>query len=79
MSHSTKAFLGLCVLLACTSCQTTGDPNRGGIFWSERKANERLDDRRGDLGAIEADTARVKRKNEALEDAAERKRRFLAD
>ena len=79
MSRALKAVLGLCILLGCSSCQTTGDPTRGGIFWSERKANERLDERRADLGAIEADPARVKRKNEALEDSAARKRRYLGE
>ncbi len=77
MNRALKIVLGLSVMTGCVSCQTTGDPTRGGIFWSERKANERLDERRADLGAIEADTARVNRKNEALEDAAARKRRYL--
>jgi hypothetical protein len=79
MKGALRLAAGLLILIGCSSCQTTGDPTQGGIFWSERKANERLNERRADLGAIEADTARLKRKNEVLEDSAARKRRYLAE
>jgi hypothetical protein len=79
MSRTLKTVLGLCILMGFSSCQTTGDPTQGGIFWSERKANERLDERRANLGAIEADTARTKKRNQVLEDSAARKRRYLAE
>lgn len=31
---------GLC-LLSLSACETTGDPGKGGIFWSESKAKDR--------------------------------------
>ncbi|BCU77065.1 hypothetical protein [Luteolibacter sp. LG18] len=42
--------------LASVSCETTGDPSTGGIFWSERKAQARLDERQARLNRIEART-----------------------
>lgn len=45
-------------VLASVSCETTGDPSTGGIFWSERKAQARLDERQERLENIEARTAR---------------------
>lgn len=79
MKGALRLAAGLSILMGCTSCQTTGDPTRGGIFWSESKANDRLNERRADLGAIEADTARMKRRNEVLENSAARKRQYLAE
>jgi hypothetical protein len=64
---------------AFTGCETTGDPNSGGIFWSERKAQGRLNQRQHTLNSIESDTARVERSNDHLESAAERKRRLLEE
>ncbi|HYR59621.1 MAG TPA: hypothetical protein VEO95_13365 [Chthoniobacteraceae bacterium] len=48
-------------------CETTGDPNSGGIFWSESKAKQRLAAREARLNAIEGDTASVRRRNRRLE------------
>lgn len=48
-------------------CETTGDPNRGGIFWSESKAKQRIYAREQHLNDVESDTARVKRRNRRLE------------
>ncbi|HEX8296001.1 MAG TPA: hypothetical protein VF593_06845 [Chthoniobacteraceae bacterium] len=48
-------------------CETTGDPNAGGIFWSERKAQQRLADREQRLDDIDHDTSRVKRRNRRME------------
>jgi hypothetical protein len=79
MSYAFKVLIGICLLMGVASCQTTGDPTRGGIFWSERKANERLDRARAELGAIDADTARLNRKNAAMEDSVARKRRYLSE
>lgn len=39
-----------------SSCQTTGDPSTGGIFWSEKKAQQRLQDRQTELNAVEQKT-----------------------
>ena len=40
------------------SCETTGDPTAGGIFWSEKKAQQRLIERQQHLDAVNADTQR---------------------
>lgn len=71
-------FFGL-VAVQLAACQTTGDPTRGGIFWSETKAQDRLQQKRAELGAIEADTARMNRRNGVLEDSAARKQRYLGE
>lgn len=39
--HFFFATIGVALLAALVSC--TGDPTRGGIFWSESKAQERQD------------------------------------
>ena len=62
----------LCLSLALTGigltgCETTGDPNQGGIFWSESKAQDRLRQREDPLDTLHSDTARVKRSNRAME------------
>lgn len=49
--------------LACTSCQTTGDPSTGGIFWSENKAQDRLAERQNHLENIESRTRSTNRKS----------------
>ncbi len=48
-------------------CETTGDPNSGGIFWSESKAKQRIYARQEHLNDVESDTARVNRHNRRLE------------
>jgi hypothetical protein len=60
--------LGTLVLLATgsaasTSCNVTGDPSQGGIFWSERKAQGRLVERQDHLETIQEKTARTKRRS----------------
>lgn len=53
--------------LAQTSCETTGDPNSGGIFWSQSKADERLSQRQSTLDRIDSDTSRVDRRNRQMQ------------
>jgi hypothetical protein len=50
-----------------TGCETTGDPNSGGIFWSPTKAQQRLDQRQQTLNGINSDTRRVERQNRRME------------
>lgn len=66
-------------LAGFTACETTGDPSTGGIFWSERKAQDRLSTRERTLDSIESDTSRVRRQNTRLEGAAARRQRLLGD
>jgi len=49
-----------------SGCETTGDPNSGGIFWSESKAKQRIAAREAHLNAVEADTAAQRRHNRRL-------------
>jgi hypothetical protein len=66
------------ILPACgflSSC--TGDPHEGGIFWSERKAQERLAARSARLNDAENANGRVHRRNRQLEGAAARREEAL--
>lgn len=48
MTRRTVAFIGILPLLA--GCETTGDPNAGGLFgWSETRARERIVERQAAL------------------------------
>lgn len=65
-------ILAAAALQLLTGCETTGNPNEGGIFWSERKAQERLDSRESQLSRTERSTARQS-------SAAERRRQMLGE
>jgi len=56
--------------LLVSSCQTTGDPSTGGIFWSERKAQDRLNERQARLQQVDEQTANAKKKAKAKQDEA---------
>jgi len=45
---------------ASVSCETTGDPSTGGIFWSPQKAQARLDERQDRLNHIQNRTERAR-------------------
>ena len=66
-----KKLLLLCLAgasgLFLPGCETTGDPNKGGIFWSESKAKQRIYAREQRLNDVESDTAQVNRRNRRLE------------
>jgi hypothetical protein len=71
-------LLALLALTAVTSgCKGTGDPNSGGLFWSEQKAQQRLDQQDQQLGALRAQQEQLKTDSEALETALERQNRIL--
>ena len=53
-------------LLLLPGCETTGDPHHGGIFWSEDKAQQRLDQKNRELHRIQSDTERVEEENREL-------------
>ena len=40
------------------SCQTTGDPSTGGIFWSEKKAQQRMQDKQSELDHVKDKTTK---------------------
>ncbi|MCW1922515.1 hypothetical protein OKA05_08110 [Luteolibacter arcticus] len=56
MKTSLLAIAAVIPLLA--SC--TGDPNSGGIFWSEPAAQQRLSDRQQRLDDVEGQTSRTR-------------------
>jgi len=58
-------------ILLFSGCETTGDPHHGGIFWSEDKAQQRLDQKRRELNRIESDTERVEQENRDLKRKSE--------
>jgi hypothetical protein len=66
-----KKILILCLAalggIVLPGCETTGDPNSGGIFWSESKAKQRIYARQQHLNEVEDDTARVNRRNRRME------------
>ncbi len=45
--------------LSLTGCETTGNPREGGIFWSENKAQDRLNERQQKLDNIQGKTNRT--------------------
>ena len=63
MRHVALVFSAI---LLFSGCETTGDPHHGGIFWSEDKAQQRLDQKRRELRRIESDTERVEEENREL-------------
>ena len=55
------AIIGISLAGLMQSC--TGDPRRGGIFWSESQAQERLEGMRGDLQARQRELGNVESRN----------------
>lgn len=61
-------LLAAALPLVLTSCETTGDPNQGGLFgWSQSKADQRLDDRRAELSSLRSDTSRQRSRSSSME------------
>lgn len=59
---ATLGFASLSTVLL-SSCDVTGDPSTGGIFWSENKAQGRLAERQDKLESIEHRTGKTQRKS----------------
>lgn len=59
----TTLGLAAAATLLATSCETTGDPSTGGIFWSEQKAQGRLAERQDHLERVEKKTDRTQRQS----------------
>ena len=54
-------FGAVMCLTLLNSCETTGDPSTGGIFWSEAKAQQRLADRQNHLDQLDSQTGKTNR------------------
>ena len=39
--------------LSLVSCSTNGDPNTGGLFWNENRAQDRLAERQDKINSLE--------------------------
>jgi hypothetical protein len=63
--------IAFAVAMIFSGCETTGDPHQGGIFWSESKAQQRLDQKRRELNRVESDTERVEQENRELKKKSE--------
>lgn len=75
-----RASVLFAAALALVSCETTGDPSRGGLFgWSEGKAHQDTVAMRRHLDDVEADNAYQQGRRRALEEKAARKQRELND
>jgi len=61
-----RLAIAFAVMVVFSGCETTGDPHHGGIFWSEDKAQQRLDQKRRELHRIESDTDRIEQENREL-------------
>ncbi len=67
------AAIGSALLL--TSCETTGDPNAGGLFgWSQSKANYRQAELQHRLSEAENENAYQRGRSSALESELSRKK-----
>ena len=63
--------IALSAVVLLSGCETTGDPHHGGIFWSEDKAQQRLDQKRRELRRVESDADRIERENRELKKKTE--------
>lgn len=58
----------LCLPFLLCSCETTGDPNQGGLFgWSSSKADARLEQKHATLHSLQGDTSRRNRSSSRME------------
>lgn len=71
-------ILTLCAISFLTSCETTGDPNQGGLFgWSQGKANQRIDERERHLEHLDRENSYQRGRSSALEDEQARRQAEL--
>lgn len=67
-------LLTLGAISLLTSCETTGDPNQGGLFgWSQGKADQRIEERERHLEYLDRENAYQRGRSSALEDEAARR------
>lgn len=67
LKHTILSVLLVVVLFLVTGCATTGDPTKGGIFWSQEKADQRRMALENDLGRAQAEGYRLSSETAALE------------
>src|SRR3954454_16499296 len=60
-------FVACALLLATTACQTTGDPNQGGLFgWRQSKADQRRADLEANNAHAQNEVVTEQNRNQAL-------------
>lgn len=70
MRHRTRRGIGALLLgAALAGCATTGDPSRDTIFWSRRKADERLAGERAVAADEQQRVAELSQRNQELREA----------
>jgi hypothetical protein len=75
MKHLSLLILAAALL---TSCETTGDPNQGGLFgWSQGKANYRIAEREQRLSQLDRENAYQQGRTQELEYQAAKKKSQL--
>ena len=79
MRSRLKIYMSALIAAVFTACQTTGDPTQGGIFWSERKAQERLQEKQARLEKSDADALEINISNRNLEKSVARKQKHLGE
>jgi hypothetical protein len=79
MHSRLKIFTSVLIGAVFTACHTTGDPTQGGIFWSEHKAKERLEEKQARLEKFDADVLKVHSSNRNLEKSVARKQKHLGE
>jgi hypothetical protein len=71
-------FLLILAAVSLSSCETTGDPNQGGLFgWSQGKANYRIAEREQRLQQLERENAYQQGRTQELEYQASKKKAQL--
>ena len=71
-------FIAFAATALLASCETTGDPNQGGLFgWSQGKANQRLSAREQYLSELENENAYQRGRTQELEYQASKKKAQL--
>ncbi len=66
-----RLAIAFSAVVLLSGCETTGDPHHGGIFWSEDKAQQRLDQKRRELHRVETDADRIEQENRELKKKSE--------
>jgi len=62
-----KKMFVVFLFFALIGCETTGDPKKGGIFWSEDKAKQRQSDKQQNLNVAQQEASAVKADSIQLE------------
>ncbi|WP_022660907.1 hypothetical protein [Paucidesulfovibrio longus] len=75
MGKRMTGALLVCALLALAGCETTGDPNQGGLWgWSEEKSQQRIDERQARKATLEEEQQAEAARTAALESESAEKR-----